>query len=132
MLSYGDRESGITTGSPGSPGSDDPDGRFRADILRISVRLSEASKQLPEAVYLKNVHLESSAFIAGGAYADVRIGRYAGQLVALKTARKYMPNGTDATRILKVCDMYALLILCSISPISPPVVLPGDKPFAES
>lgn len=81
---------------------------FRAELFRISVRLSEASKQLPEAVYLMDVRLEDQACIAGGAYADVRAGRYAGQLVALKTARKYVPNGLDTVKILKVCIICAL------------------------
>ncbi|EKM54994.1 uncharacterized protein PHACADRAFT_255280, partial [Phanerochaete carnosa HHB-10118-sp] len=62
---------------------------FRSQLQRASVRLSMASFQLPEGLYLTGVALMDSEHVATGAYADVRMGRYLGRLVALKTMRVF-------------------------------------------
>ena len=78
---------------------------FRNELRRISVRLSEAAMQLPEGMYLSGVYLEDPTSVAFGAYANVHVGLYEGQRVALKTIRN-SKNADDLPR-------KAVKVLCS-------------------
>lgn len=84
---------------------------FKDALRRISVRLSMASFQLPEGLYVKGVHLVNSDQVAFGAYGDIHVGHYRGRRVALKTMRVFTWQRPDdlAKNIKSFCREIAIL-----------------------
>ncbi|PSR75353.1 hypothetical protein PHLCEN_2v9216, partial [Hermanssonia centrifuga] len=67
---------------------------FRSKIRRISNKLSEASGQLPSALFLSGVQLDSREPVSCGAFTETYRGTYAGMEVAVKRLHSFV-RATD-------------------------------------
>jgi hypothetical protein len=59
----------------------------RSKVIRFMVDLAYQSKHLPLSLFIKGVHVEQADVIAFGGCADVFLGQYRGQTVAVKRLR---------------------------------------------
>lgn len=88
---------------------------FRSALRRTSMKLAEASDQLPSTLFLSGVELVHRDAVRGGAFADIFEGTYKGVKVALKRLRIFLQNTTtEHTRISRViskCTCVPLLLM---------------------
>ncbi|GJE97161.1 hypothetical protein PsYK624_133740 [Phanerochaete sordida] len=70
---------------------------FLLSLQRLFVRLCEASLQLPERLWLSDVHLKIPYPVARGGFGDVYQGEYRGDTVAMKALRIF-PQQVDNTK----------------------------------
>ena len=66
---------------------------------RVMQRLAQSSGQLPISLFVEDVRLTDPAPVMGGGFADVYIGSYGNQKVALKALRIYI--GSDKVEEIK-------------------------------
>lgn len=76
---------------------------FEKLLRRTGVRLSMASLILPEGMYLTGVALRDTRLASGG-YADIHMGTFRGERVALKVMRGITRHGqpSEVAKLLKV------------------------------
>ncbi|KDQ53213.1 hypothetical protein JAAARDRAFT_39589 [Jaapia argillacea MUCL 33604] len=77
-------------------------------MQRLSINLSRASEKLPSSLLLRGVIISNNSYVGGGGFADIFIGQYAHQEVALKRLRIFRcPQET--VRIKKMFFREALI-----------------------
>lgn len=80
------------------------DKQLQWKALRVLTRLCKTTHDLPQSLFLENIHLVTQDAVVGGGYADIYMGYHCGQYVALKHLRVF---ASDEARenIQWVCDM---------------------------
>ena len=69
--------------------------QYRNKLRKLSLKLSITHDILPSALILKEVQLNDNKLIGSGSFADVFIGTYNGETVALKRLRVYAMTRDD-------------------------------------
>lgn len=60
---------------------------FKQQLIHLSVKVAQASDQLPESIFIGGVKLLDKSPVGAGGHADIYYGDYDGQLVAVKKLR---------------------------------------------
>ncbi|KDQ53218.1 hypothetical protein JAAARDRAFT_39594 [Jaapia argillacea MUCL 33604] len=84
------------------------DDELRRVVHRLSINLSQASEKLPTSLLLSGVFTSSHRQVGGGGFADIFIGEYVHQTVALKRLRIF-EGPQEKVRIKKMFFREALI-----------------------
>ncbi|KDQ53221.1 hypothetical protein JAAARDRAFT_210160 [Jaapia argillacea MUCL 33604] len=84
------------------------DDDLRRAVQRFSINLSQASEKLPASLLLRGVVTSNDRHVGGGGFADIFVGKYAHQDVALKRLRIF-EGPQEKVRIKKMFFREALI-----------------------
>jgi hypothetical protein len=82
-------------------GSDDAP--FVLPARRLLKNLCAATGNFPLTLFLELDSVDTNRQIGQGGFADIFLGRYQGQDIALKRLRVYQPEPNEMTKFSKVC-----------------------------